>query len=186
MSHSFLDANIPELISKLTIEEKISLLGAPNWWNTTRVERLGIPSVRMSDGPNGVRGSSHFASTPAQCLPCATSLASTFDPELIHNVGVFLAEEAKLKSSVILLAPTCNMQRSPLGGRAFESFSEDPHLSGVMASAYVKGLQSKNVAATIKHFVCNDQEHERTAAESVLSERALREIYLYPYDGPVI
>ncbi|ESK88409.1 glycoside hydrolase family 3 protein [Moniliophthora roreri MCA 2997] len=181
MSHSFLDANIPELISKLTIEEKISLLGAPNWWNTTRVERLGIPSVRMSDGPNGVRGSSHFASTPAQCLPCATSLASTFDPELIHNVGVFLAEEAKLKSSVILLAPTCNMQRSPLGGRAFESFSEDPHLSGVMASAYVKGLQSKNVAATIKHFVCNDQEHERTAAESVLSERALREIYLYPF-----
>ncbi|KAK7043724.1 hypothetical protein VNI00_008336 [Paramarasmius palmivorus] len=181
MSRTFLDASIPELISKLTIEEKISLLGAPNWWNTTPIERLGIPSVRMSDGPNGVRGSSHFASTPAQCLPCATSLASTFDPELIHDVGAFLAEEAKLKSSVILLAPTCNMQRSPLGGRAFESFSEDPHLSGVISNAYVKGLQSKNVAATIKHFVCNDQEHERTAAESVLSERALREIYLYPF-----
>ncbi|KAL4246517.1 glycosyl hydrolase 3 family protein [Abortiporus biennis] len=180
-SRSFLEANIPELVKKLTTDEKISLLGAPNWWNTTPIDRLDIPSIRMSDGPNGVRGSSHFVSTPAQCLPCATSLASTFDPELIQEAGEFLAEEAKIKSSVILLAPTCNIQRSPLGGRAFESFSEDPHLSGILAAAYVNGLQSKEVAATIKHFVGNDQEHERTAADSVISERALREIYLYPF-----
>ncbi|KAG7092213.1 hypothetical protein E1B28_008580 [Marasmius oreades] len=181
MDRSFLDADISELVKELSLDEKISLLGAPNWWNTQSVERLAIPSIRMSDGPNGVRGSSHFVSTPAQCLPCATSLGSTFDPELIQQAGVYLAEEAKIKSSVILLAPTCNIQRSPLGGRAFESFSEDPHLSGAMAAAYVKGLQSQGVAATIKHFVCNDQEHERTAAESVLSDRALREIYLYPF-----
>jgi beta-glucosidase len=112
----------------------------------------------MSDGPNGVRGSSHFVSTPAQCLPCATALASTFDPELVREVGAFLAAETKIKSSVILLAPTCNIQRNPLGGRAFESFSEDPHLSGAcerasadlpvdvgigtLAAAYVNGLQS--------------------------------------------
>jgi beta-glucosidase-like glycosyl hydrolase len=100
----------------------------PNY--SPAIERLNIPPVRMSDGPNGVRGSSHFVSTPAQCLPCATSLAATFDPQLIEEVGHFLGEEAKLKSAVVLLAPTCNIQRSPLGGRAFESFSEDPHLSG--------------------------------------------------------
>ncbi|KAG6833210.1 hypothetical protein H0H87_010273 [Tephrocybe sp. NHM501043] len=132
---SFLDAHIPDLVARLKVDEKISLLGAPNWWNTTSIERLKIPAVRMSDGPNGVRGSSHFVSTPAQCLPCATALASTFDPELVHDVGVFLAQEAKIKSSVILLAPTCNIQRTPLGGRAFESFSEDPHLSGKSIAA---------------------------------------------------
>ncbi|PCH38789.1 glycoside hydrolase family 3 protein [Wolfiporia cocos MD-104 SS10] len=181
MSRSFLDASIPDLVGKLNTNEKISLLGAPNWWNTNAVERLEIPAIRMSDGPNGVRGSSHFVSTPAQCLPCATSMASTFDKELLYQVGEFLADETKIKSSVILLAPTCNIQRNPLGGRAFESFSEDPHLSGMMAASYVNGLQSKNVASTIKHFVANDQEHERTAADSVMSERALREVYLYPF-----
>ncbi|KAH9923997.1 putative beta-glucosidase from glycoside hydrolase family GH3 [Epithele typhae] len=180
MSREFLDASIPELVSKLSTEEKVLLLSAPNWWNTHAIPRLNIPGIRMSDGPNGVRGSSHFVSTPAQCIPCATSMASTFDIDLLHDVGVFLADEAKVKSSVILLAPTCNIQRNPLGGRAFESFSEDPHLSGTMAAAYVNGLQSRGVAATIKHFTGNDQEHERTAADSVMSDRALREIYLYP------
>ncbi|THH06674.1 hypothetical protein EW145_g3920 [Phellinidium pouzarii] len=181
MSQSFLDANIPELVKKLTLDEKIKLLSAPDWWNTSAIERLNIPAVRMSDGPNGVRGSSHFVATPAQCLPCATALGSTFDPELIFQVGEFLSAEAKVKSSVILLAPTCNIQRSPLGGRSFESFSEDPTLSGTLAAAYVNGVQSQDVAATIKHFVANDQEHERTAVDSVVSERALREIYLYPF-----
>ncbi|KAJ7349434.1 glycoside hydrolase family 3 protein [Mycena albidolilacea] len=180
-NRSFLEADIAHLVRKLTTNEKISLLGAPNWWNTTSIPRLKIPSIRMSDGPNGVRGSSHFVAAPAQCIPCATAMASTFDTDLIQKVGGFLAAEAKVKSSVVLLAPTCNIQRSPLGGRAFESFSEDPHLSGTMAAAYVNGLQAEGVSATIKHFVANDQEHERTAAESVVSDRALREIYLYPF-----
>ncbi|EGN92018.1 glycoside hydrolase family 3 protein [Serpula lacrymans var. lacrymans S7.3] len=181
MSRSFLETPIDELVSKLKVDEKIALLGAPNWWNTNAIPRLKIPALKMSDGPNGVRGASHFLSTPAQCLPCETSMASTFDTELIHDVGVFLAEEAKLKASVILLAPTCNIQRTPLGGRAFESFSEDPHLSGTLTAAYINGLQSRGVASAIKHFVANDQESERTAAESVMSDRALREIYLYPF-----
>ncbi|KAJ4488261.1 glycoside hydrolase family 3 protein [Lentinula aciculospora] len=181
MSRSFVVADIDDIVSKLQTEEKIALLGAPDWWNTTPVPRLEIPSIRCSDGPNGVRGSSHFASTPAQCIPCATSLASTFDTNLIREAGEFLAAEIKIKSSVILLAPTCNIQRSPLGGRAFESFSEDPYLSGIMASAYVNGLQSQGVSAAIKHFVGNDQEHERTAADSVMSDRAFREVYLYPF-----
>ncbi|KAJ3009934.1 hypothetical protein NUW54_g2630 [Trametes sanguinea] len=181
MSGDFLRASVPDLVKKLTTDEKIKLLSGPNWWNTNVIERLGIPAIRVSDGPNGVRGSSHFVSTPAQCLPCETSMASTFDTELIYEVGKFLGEETKIKSSVVLLAPTCNIQRNPLGGRAFESFSEDPHLSGVMAAAYVNGLQSQGVASTIKHLVGNDQEHERTAAESVMSDRALREVYLYPF-----
>ncbi|KAF9533335.1 glycoside hydrolase family 3 protein [Crepidotus variabilis] len=181
MAHPFLEASIPELVAKLSVKEKISLLSGPNWWNTNAIPRLGIPSVRMSDGPNGVRGSSHFVQTPAQCFPSATALASTFDPDIIHQAGVYLAQEAKAKSSVVLLAPTCNIQRTPLGGRVFECFSEDPHLSGVLAAAYISGLQSEGVAATIKHFVGNDQEHERTAAESVMTDRTLREIYLYPF-----
>ncbi|GJJ11758.1 hypothetical protein Clacol_005996 [Clathrus columnatus] len=180
-STDFATASIPELLSKLTKEEKIHLLAAPDWWHTQPIARLGIPSAKMSDGPNGVRGESFFLLSPAQCLPCSTSLASTFDTELINATGAFLAEEAKLKSATILLAPTCNIQRSPLGGRSFESFSEDPFLSGTCAAAYVNGLQSNGVAATIKHFVANDQEHERMGSSSNLSERALREIYLYPF-----
>lgn len=108
-------------------------------------------------------------------------MASTFDTDLVHQVGIFLAEEAKIKSATVLLAPTCNIQRSPLGGRSFESFSEDPFTSGSMAAAYINGVQSKGVAATIKHFVANDQEHERTSVSAIVSDRALREIYLYPY-----
>ncbi|OCB91388.1 hypothetical protein A7U60_g1342 [Sanghuangporus baumii] len=184
MSRSFLEADVHHLINRLTLDEKIGLLSAPDWWNSSSVKRLGIPSVRMSDGPNGVRGSSHFISTPAQCLPCGTALGSTFDTELVYKVGEFLSAEAKIKSSVVLLAPTCNIQineRSPLGGRSFESFSEDPTLSGLLSAAYINGVQSQGVAATIKHFVANDQEHERTAVNSVISERALREIYLYPF-----
>ncbi|KAJ8094498.1 hypothetical protein PM082_010932 [Marasmius tenuissimus] len=177
----FLNADVSTLINDLNLDEKISLLGAPNWWNTQPIERFGVPSIRMSDGPNGVRGSSQLAPIPAQCLPCATAMASTFDTELIHDAGILLGQETKVKSSVILLAPTCNLQRNPIGGRAFESFSEDPYLSGTLAAAYVNGVQSTGVSATIKHFVCNDQEHERTGAESVLSDRALREVYLYPF-----
>ncbi|KAG8855137.1 hypothetical protein FRB96_007175 [Tulasnella sp. 330] len=180
-ARKFLDADLSKLIQELSDDEKIAMLSGPDWWNTRKVERFGIPAIRMSDGPNGARGASHLLSSPAQCIPCATSLGSTFDPELIHEAGAFLASETKIKAAVVLLAPTCNIQRNPLGGRAFESFSEDPHLSGTLAAAYVNGLQSNGVASTIKHFVCNDQEHERTAVSSELSARALREIYLMPF-----
>ncbi|PVF98856.1 hypothetical protein CPB86DRAFT_850239 [Serendipita vermifera] len=182
MDRSFINANIAQIAAQLSTEEKIALLGAPSWWDTNKIERLNIPSIRMSDGPNGVRGSSHFKSSPAQqCIPCATALASSFDPEQVAKVGEFLAEEAKIKNATLLLAPTCNIQRSPLGGRSFESFSEDPYLSGTLAAAYVSGLQQNGVGATIKHFVANEQEKDRTSQDSVVSERALREVYLYPF-----
>ncbi|KAG9034398.1 hypothetical protein FRB95_013306 [Tulasnella sp. JGI-2019a] len=159
-SKKFLNADLKQLMQHLSDDEKIALLSAPDWWNTNKIDRLGVPAIRMSDGPNGARGASHLLSSPAQCIPCATSLGATFDPELIHEAGTFLASEAKIKAAVVLLAPTCNIQRNPLGGRAFESFSEDPHLSGTLAAAYVNGLQHNGVASTIKHFVCNDQGEE--------------------------
>ncbi|KAG8874632.1 hypothetical protein FRB97_005773 [Tulasnella sp. 331] len=179
---SFADADLDDIVEKLTIDEAISLIAGVKFWWTAAVPRLGIPSIKVSDGPNGVRGQSFFRSTPANCIPCATALGATWDPELIREVAAdLLAPETKLRTSSVLLAPTCNIQRNPLGGRSFESFAEDPHLSGMMASAYINGLQSGGVAACIKHFVANDQEHERMGADSILSDRALREIYLMPF-----
>ncbi|ETW83697.1 glycoside hydrolase family 3 protein [Heterobasidion irregulare TC 32-1] len=160
-------------LAKLTLPQKIKMLAGLGWWHTEPVPEAGVPSMRMSDGPNGVRGTRFFNGVPSSCFPSSTGLGSSFDLDLAKEVGEALGDECRAKSSHILLAPTVNTQRSPLGGRGFESFSEDPHLNGTIAAAYINGLQSKGVAATIKHFVANDQEFE--------SERALREIYLKPF-----
>jgi beta-glucosidase len=135
----------------------------------------------MSDGPNGVRGTRYFNGVPAACFPCGTALASTWDPDLIELGGNLMGREAIAKGASILLGPTINIQRSPLGGRGFESFSEDPVLSGFIAAATVRGIQGTGVVAVIKHLVCNDQEHDRHAVDSIVSQRALREVYLLPF-----
>ena len=127
------------------------------------------------------KNSAHAASAPACAIPNATALAASFDPDLLHQAGSFLALETKARNAVCLLAPTVNIQRSPLGGRSFESFSEDPTLSGHLAAAFINGLQSGGVSATIKHFVGNDQEHERMGQDSIVQARPLREIYLRPF-----
>ncbi|KAK8861708.1 hypothetical protein IAR55_002531 [Kwoniella newhampshirensis] len=181
MDRSFLTASIPDLLKQLKVEEKIVLLAGKDWWNTVPIPRLNIPSIKVTDGPNGARGDSFYHMTPAIALPSATSLGATFSRSLIHDAGVLLAAETKARNAVCLLAPTINIQRSPLGGRAFESFSEDPTLSGLMAAAYINGLQSQGVSATIKHFVVNDQEHERMGEDVIVSSRPLREIYLRPF-----
>ena len=152
-----------------------------DFWHTAAIERLGIPSVRMSDGPNGVRGTKFFNGVPAACLPCATALGATWDTQLLTRLGGLLADEARAKGSHVILGPTINIQRSPLGGRGFESFAEDGILSGTLAGHYCKGVQDKGVGATLKHFVCNDQEHERFGVSSIVTQRALREIYLLPF-----
>lgn len=152
-----------------------------DFWHTVPIPRLGIPSIRLSDGPNGVRGTRFFDSVPAACLPCGTAIGATFDTNLALRIGHMLGNEAKAKGAHVILGPTVNIQRSPLGGRGFESFSEDPLLSGVIAGHYCKGIQQKNIAATLKHFVCNDMEDERMAVNIVVTERALREIYLLPF-----
>jgi beta-glucosidase len=114
-------------------------------------------------------------------LPCGTALGATFDKELLGEAGRLMSEEVKAKGAHVLLGPTINIQRGPLGGRGFESYSEDPVLSGFTAAAFINGLQSNGIAATLKHYVCNDQEHERNKVSSIVTERALREIYLMPF-----
>ncbi|KAK7052101.1 glycoside hydrolase family 3 protein [Favolaschia claudopus] len=178
----FARANVPEIVDQLTTDESIQLIAGVGFWKTHAVERLGIPAIKVSDGPNGIRGNHFVMGTPAKCLPSATALGATFDPKLIYEVGLkLLAPEAKLRAASVILAPTCNIQRSPLGGRSFESFSEDPYLSGMIAASYVNGVQVGGIGTTIKHFVGNDKEEDRNAYDSIISERALREVYLMPF-----
>ncbi|GAA5954335.1 hypothetical protein JCM3765_004425 [Sporobolomyces pararoseus] len=175
--------DIEAAIAKLSIASKIALLGGKDFWSFEDVLNgpVKVPAVRTSDGPNGIRGRNFFNGVPASCFPCGTGLAASFDVDQMNRVGGALAEEARAKAAHVVLGPTCNIQRSPLGGRGFESYSEDPYLSGIIASHYIKGLQEKGVAACIKHFVCNDQEFERFSMDSVVGARALREIYLEPF-----
>ncbi|GFZ49824.1 hypothetical protein JCM24511_07227 [Saitozyma sp. JCM 24511] len=170
MDRSFLTASIPELLQQLTLDEKISMLAAKDWWH-----------IKVTDGPAGARGDSSYNMTEATSFPNATCLAATFSLPLAESMGKVLASEAKARGALCLLAPTINIQRNPRGGRAFESFAEDPTLSGHVAAAYINGLQGAGVSATIKHFVCNDLEHERMGQDVVVGERALREVYLRPF-----
>ncbi|KAJ5759007.1 glycoside hydrolase superfamily [Penicillium odoratum] len=175
------EIDIEEAIGSLRQSDKIQLLSGVDFWHTANIPRLSIPQLRMSDGPNGVRGTKFFNSVPAACLPCGTGLAATWDTQLIEEAGHLIAEECKAKGVHIWLGPTANIQRSPLGGRGFESFSEDPVLSGKIAAAMIKGVQAGGVASAMKHFVANDMEHQRTAVNCIISQRALREIYLLPF-----
>ncbi len=153
-------------------------------WHTVPIERLGIPALKVSDGPNGARGESHSGQTSV-CTPCGTALGASFDPELVRRVGEMLGSEARTKGARVLLAPTVNLHRSPLAGRNCECMSEDPELTARLAVAYVEGVQSRRVAACIKHFVCNDSEFERHSMSSEIAERPLRELYLRPFEAAV-
>lgn len=176
-----MNESIEALIKKLTLEEKVSLLAGADMWRTVPIERLGIPALKTSDGPAGARGYDEPAGPTSACFPSGTALAATWNTPLVERIGAALAEETKAKGANILLAPTVNIHRSPLAGRNFECFSEDPFLTARMAIAYIKGLQSQGVGACIKHFVCNDSEFERRSISSEVGERALREIYLRPF-----
>jgi beta-glucosidase len=173
--------NIDQIIKTLTLDEKVSLLSGFNSWYTNKIEKKNIPSIKMSDGPNGVRGDSNSGKSSA-CFPCAISIGSTWDLSLIKDIGIALGEEAQAKDVDVLLGPTINIHRHPLGGRHFESFSEDPFLTGKIATNYVQGVQSKNVAACLKHFVGNDTEYERHSVSSNIDAQTLREIYLLPFE----
>ncbi len=178
--------DVEALLRQMTVQEKVAMLAGTKTWYTVPVERLGIPSLKMSDGPNGARGAGGFTGgVKAACFPAEISLASTWNTDLLERVGQALAQEAKMKGAQVLLAPTVNIQRSPLGGRNFECFSEDPYLSARLAVAYITGLQREGVGASIKHYVCNDEEFERFSLSSEVRERALREIYLQPFQTAV-
>lgn len=173
-----------ELIGKMTLEEKASLLSGKDFWQTVDIKRLGIPSMTLSDGPHGIRRqageSDHLglnASVPATCFPTAATVANSWNPGLGEELGNYLGEEAVSQGVNVLLGPGLNIKRSPLCGRNFEYFSEDPYLAGKMAAGYVKGIQSQGVAACPKHFAANSQELRRMSNDSVLDERTFREIY---------
>ncbi|MEY2425259.1 MAG: beta-glucosidase, partial [Actinomycetota bacterium] len=176
---------VEKLIAELTLEEKVSLLAGEDWWHVPAVERLGIPTLKVSDGPAGVRGA-HISGGPASSsFPCGTALGATWDPELTHEVGVALAAELRSKGATVILAPTVNLHRTPLAGRNFECYSEDPFLTAQLSSAYIRGVQSQGMATTVKHFVGNDSEFERMTISSEIPERALRELYLVPFEAAV-
>ena len=173
------------LVAEMTLEEKTKLLSGNGWWRTHAVERLGIPPMSVSDGPHGLRkveGGGIQTSVPATCFPTASAIASSWDTELIREIGVALAEECQASDVQILLGPGVNMKRSPLGGRNFEYFSEDPVLAGKMGAAYIQGVQSQGVGTSLKHYAANNQEFERMATSSNLDERTLREVYLPAFE----
>ncbi|MFC4319892.1 beta-glucosidase [Litchfieldia salsa] len=177
--------NYKELISKMTLEEKASLMSGDNFWNTKPIDRLGIPSIMLTDGPHGLRKQGGKAdhlglnkSIPATCFPPAATLANSWDLELLNEVGTYLGKEAASEQVSVLLGPGLNIKRNPLCGRNFEYFSEDPYLSGKLAANMVKGIQSHGISACPKHYAVNSQEHMRMTIDEVVDERALREVYL--------
>jgi beta-glucosidase len=176
---------IEKLLSQLTLAEKVSLLAGADLWHSVPVERLGIPVLKVTDGPNGARGADANSGPASACFPVGVALGATWNPALVERVGAALAEETKAKGAHILLAPTVNIHRSPLAGRNFECYSEDPYLTGCLAIGYIRGLQSQGVGACIKHFVCNDSEFERFTISSEVQERPLREIYLAPFQAAI-
>lgn len=180
--------HIEKLISAMSLEEKAQLTSGANMWDTKPIDRLNIPSINMADGPHGLRKSltGQFGNAePATCYPPAVTLASTWNTDLAYKVGGALGREAQVQDVQILLGPGTNIKRSPLGGRNFEYFSEDPILSGQFSSAYIKGVQEQGVGVSLKHYVVNDQEHERMTISAEVSPRALHEIYLRPFEMAV-
>ena len=175
------------LLASLTLEEKAALTAGRDLWSSAPIERAGIPSVGLTDGPNGARGMGlpGLDTEPTACTPCGSALGATWDGDLVGRVAALVAREARAKGCHVLLAPTVNLHRSPLGGRTFEAFSEDPYLTGRLAAAYVRGAQSEGVAAVVKHFAANETELERMTADSVVDERTLREMYLAPFEAAV-
>lgn len=177
---------VETLLQSLTLDEKIKLLAGADTWHTHAIPRLGIPALKVTDGPNGVRGTQKDTrSQTSASFPVGTAMGATWNPDLVREIGEALAEEVKTKGAHVLLGPTVNMHRHPLAGRNFECFAEDPYLMARMAVAYIQGVQSQGVGACIKHYVCNDQEFERFSISAEVDERTLREIYLPPFKAAV-
>ena len=184
--------DIDRLVTELTLAEKAALLSGSDFWHTVAVERLGIPAIMVSDGPHGLRAqmneSDHVGlsgSVPATCFPTASAIASAWDPDLVRRVGEALGVEARHYRVSVLLGPGVNMKRSPLCGRNFEYFSEDPLLAGVLATSMVQGVQSQGIGTSVKHYAANNQESDRLRVSAEIDERTLREIYLPAFERVV-
>lgn len=183
---------LKELVAKMTLEEKAAMCSGADFWHTEAVERLGIPAMMVSDGPHGLRKQDQEAdnlgvndSIKAVCFPAGCGTASSFNRELITKMGEALGEECQAEGVGVILGPAVNIKRSPLCGRNFEYYSEDPYVASEIAGALIAGVQSKNVGTSIKHFLANNQEHRRLSSSSEIDERTLREIYLAAFEGAV-
>jgi len=184
--------NIKEIISQLTLEEKASMLSGLDFWHTKPIERLGIPSVMVSDGPHGLRKQDESAdhlgindSIPAVCLPTACATAASFDRGLLAQVGEAVGDACQHEQVAVNLGPAVNIKRSPLCGRNFEYFSEDPYLTAELSTSLIKAVQSRNIGVSVKHFAANSQEHRRMSSDSIVDERTLREIYYPAFESAV-
>ncbi len=180
--HDPTETAIESALERLDLETKVSLLAGQDMWTLPAVPDIGLQSLVMSDGPVGVRGTRWSADDPSIALPSPTALAASWDPDLARRAGRLLGQEARRKGVHVLLAPTVNLHRSPLGGRHFECYSEDPLLTGAIGTGYVQGVQDQGVGTTVKHFVANDYETERFTASSNVDDRTLRELYLAPFE----
>ena len=179
---------IEELIDRMTLEEKVSLLAGTDFSHTAGIERLGIPAIKVTDGPHGDRTADEDnpgQTIPATCFPTGSALAATWNPDLIRRVGIALGKETRARGCAVLLGPCVNIHRSPLGGRNFESYSEDPYLSSEITLAYVRGVQSQGVGACVKHFALNNSEYQRMTISSDADERTMREIYFPSFEKAV-
>jgi beta-glucosidase len=181
--------DINNIISQMTLEEKASLCSGLDFWHMKGVERLGVPSIMITDGPHGLRkqaqsnGQVRLQETvPSTCFPTASTLAATWNRDLIYQVGEALGEECLAEKVGVILGPGVNIKRSPLCGRNFEYFSEDPYLTGEIAKSHIKGVQSKGVGTSLKHYTANNQEYRRMVIDAIVDERALREVYLAGYE----
>jgi beta-glucosidase len=178
--------DLEALCDSMTLQEQVALLAGAYFWTTVPLERVGVPAIKVTDGPNGARGGGALlGGVKTACFPVGISLASTWNVDLVQRIGEALAEEAHSKGARVLLGPTVNLHRHPLNGRNFECFSEDPLLSARLACAYIEGLQARGVAATIKHYAGNESEFERMTINSEIDERTLRELYLVPFEAAV-
>jgi len=172
------------LLERLTLEEKVALLSGQDKWSLPALPAIGLESIVMSDGPTGVKCDGSVPIRSAM-IPCGTALAASWNTDLVESIGSLLGETARANGVHVLLAPATNIIRSPLGGRNFEYYSEDPVLAGRITCAYVRGVQSERVATTVKHFVCNDTETHRFDGNVVVDEQTLREIHLLPFEMAV-
>lgn len=181
-----------KLIEKLTLEEKASLTSGKDFWQTPNIDRLNIPSIFLADGPNGLRkqkaAADHLGlneSVKSTCFPTSSALANSWNPMLIETSATLLGVEAVAEKVSVVLGPGVNIKRNPLAGRNFEYYSEDPYLAGKLSSSFIKGIQQNGIAASVKHYAVNNQEYRRMSINSVVDERALREIYLTPFEMAV-
>src|SRR5262249_43263929 len=177
------EARIDALLDAMTLEEQVALLAGADFWTTVPIPRLNIPALKVTDGPAGARGGGALVGgKKTAAFPVGIALGSTWNVDLLREVGRALAQEARDKGAGVLLAPTVNLFRSTMNGRNFENYAEDPCLTAKLGVAYISGLQAEGVAATVKHYAGNESEYQRNTISSDIPERALRELYLLPFE----